>query len=117
MEPITAQLELLAPPTMAIRGDIEKIKRLSVRRLDTDQVVSTNGRASWALAQLIVSGAKGFTTLERPAPRISHYVFQLRKHGLPVQTIDESHGGTYRGVHARYVLNVAFAILETEFAA
>jgi hypothetical protein len=100
-----------------ISGDLEKIKRLSVRRLDTDEVLSTKGRESWCLAQLLTTGDKGFTTVERPAPRISHYVFQLRKRGLPVQTLDESHGGPYRGTHARYRLDVPLVVLETEFAA
>ena len=118
METTTTQNEFIAPPPVAIQGDIEKIKRLSVRRLDTDQIVQTRGRASWALAQLIVTGAKGFTSRERPAPRISWYVFKLRHHhGLPVQTIDEAHGGAYRGTHGRYVLNVPLAIMEAEFAA
>jgi hypothetical protein len=102
---------------MIIKGDIEKIKRLDVRRLDTNEVIATKGRASWMLAQLIVTGQKGFTTLERPAPRISHYAFLLRKHGLPVETLNESHGGTYRGHHGRYVLNLPLAVVETEFAA
>jgi hypothetical protein len=116
METNTQPTEFIAPPAVAIRGDIEKIKALSVRRLDTDEIVSTKGRASWALAQLIVTGPKGFTTLERPAPRISHYVFLLRKCGLPVQTIEEPHGGPYSGTHARYRLDVPLAIVETEFA-
>ena len=113
----TTQTELKAPPPMAIRGDIEKIKALSVRRLDTDEILSTKGRESWCLAQLVTTGPKGFTTVERPAPRISHYVFQLRKRGLPVQTIEEAHGGPYRGTHARYCLDVPLAIVATEFAA
>ena len=113
----TTQTDFIAPAPMAIRGDIEKIKRLSIRRLDTDEIVSTKGRESWCLAQLLSTGPKGFTTIERPAPRISHYVFQLRKRGLPVQTIDEAHGGPYRGTHARYRLDVPLAIVEMEFAA
>jgi len=112
----TEQTEIKAPPHAAIRGDIERIKSLSIRRLDTDQVVSTKGRESWMLAQLIVTGPKGFTTLERPAPRISHYAFLLRKHGLPVETLNESHGGPYSGHHGRYVLNLPVQIVAQEFA-
>ena len=117
MKTTTERNEVKASSASAIRGDIEKIKRLSVRRLDTDEVLSTKGRESWCLAQLLTTGDKGFTTIERPAPRISHYVFQLRKRGLPVQTIDEAHGGAYRGMHARYRLDVPLAIVEMEFAA
>ncbi|MBZ0216945.1 MAG: hypothetical protein K8F25_10365 [Fimbriimonadaceae bacterium] len=112
----TERNEFIASSASALLGDIEKIKSLSVRRLDTDEVLSTKGRESWALAQLIVTGPKGFTTLERPAPRTAHYVHLLRKHGLPVQTIEEAHGGTYRGTHARYRLDVPLAILDAEFA-
>ena len=118
MEPNTERTEFKPHLVATIRGDIEKIKRLNIRRLDTDQVVQTKGRESWCLAHLIATGPKGFTTLERPAPRISHYVFQLRHHhGLPVETLDEAHGGPYRGTHARYRLGVPVAILEQEFAA
>ncbi|MBZ0262981.1 MAG: hypothetical protein K8F90_20535 [Hyphomicrobiales bacterium] len=92
------------------------MKSLSVRRLDTGEELAINGRAAWCLAQLVTTGQKGFTTLERPAPRISHYVFLLRKCGLPVQTIEEPHGGTYRGTHARYRLDVPLVILDAEFA-
>ena len=100
-----------------LHGDIEKIKRLSVRRLDTGEELVTEGREAWCLAQLVVTGNKGVTPIERPAPRWSHYIFKLRKRGLPVETIDETHGGTYRGTHARYRLDVPMAILEQEFAA
>jgi hypothetical protein len=113
----TERTDFIAPPPATIRGDIEKIKRLSVRRLDTDEILSTKGRESWCLAQLVVTGQKGVTPIERPAPRWSDYVFRLRKRGLPVQTIDEAHGGTYRGTHARYRLDVPLAIVATEFAA
>jgi hypothetical protein len=113
----TTQTECIAPHPLAIQGDIEKIKSLSVRRLDTDEVLSTKGRESWCLAQLLSTGPRGVTPIERPAPRWSDYVFRLRKRGLPVQTIDEAHGGTYRGTHARYLLDVPLAIVGMEFAA
>ena len=99
-----------------ISGDIEKIKRLHVRRGDTGEELATVGREAWCLAQLIATGNGGVTLLERPAPRWSDYVFRLRKRGLPVQTIDEAHGGTYRGTHARYRLETPLTILAQEFA-
>lgn len=100
-----------------IVGDLERIKKLVIRRFDTGETLSTTGRESWCLGQLISYGKIGVTPIERPAPRWSDYVFRLRKRGLPVQTIDEKHGGTYRGVHARYVLPLECEILEQEFAA
>ena len=99
-----------------ISGDLEKIKRLHVRRLDTGEELETEGREAWCLAQLVTTADKGVTPIERPAPRWSHYVFKLRKLGLPVETIDEAHGGTYRGKHARYRLSVPLVILDQEFA-
>ena len=100
-----------------ICGDIERIKRLNVRRLDTGETLSTIGREAWCLAQLIANGERGVTPIERPAPRWSDYVFRLRKRGLPVLTIEEAHGGPYRGHHARYRLDVPLSVIEQEFAA
>ena len=100
-----------------IAGDIERIKRLEIERLDTGEKLSTHGREAWCLAQLIVTGRNGVTPLERPAPRWSDYVFRLRKRGLPIETIDEPHGGTYSGHHARYRLDLPVHVLRQEFAA
>ena len=58
--------EIKASSASAIRGDIEKIKSLSVRRLDTDEVLSTKGRESWCLAQLIVTGQRASLPLNGP---------------------------------------------------
>jgi hypothetical protein len=62
------------------------------------------GRVGWALLSLILAGEKGCTPITRPAPRWSDYVFRLRAQGFAVETIDESHGGSFAGSHARYVL-------------
>jgi hypothetical protein len=35
------------------------------------------GRMAWALERLIQAGKNGVTTLEEPAPRWSHYIYQL----------------------------------------
>lgn len=66
--------------------------------------VAIVGREAWALLSLIRSGTKGCTPIDRPAPRWSDYVFRLRKKGVNVETIDETHGGSFAGQHARYVL-------------
>lgn len=100
-----------------IAGNIERIRRLEVRRLDTGETLATVGREAWCLAQLIANGPQGVTPLERPAPRWSDYVFRLRKRGLPVQTIEEPHGGPYRGHHARYRLDVPVVVLDQVFTA
>ena len=72
------------------------------------------GRDAWALDQLISGGLIGVTSIERPAPRWSHYVFKLRRGGVNVETIDEPHGGAYSGTHARYVLRTSLRIIEIE---
>jgi len=63
-----------------------------------------NGRDAWALLHLLSAGAAGLTALERPAVRWSAHVHKLRNKGIVIETIDEKHGGTFAGSHARYVL-------------
>lgn len=62
------------------------------------------GRLGWAMMQLFEAGAIGVTTIERPAPRWSAYVHELRKLGIQIETKMEPHEGTYAGHHARYRL-------------
>ena len=62
------------------------------------------GRDAWALMQLVAAGTKGVTPIERPAPRWSAYIHNLRKVGLAIETKHESHGGPFPGTHGRYVL-------------
>lgn len=66
--------------------------------------ITVTGRTAWALLSLMRSGAKGCTPIDRPAPRWSDYIFRLRKQGVNVETIDENHGGSFAGTHAKYVL-------------
>ena len=69
------------------------------------------GRCAWALRALIDAGPRGITSLTNPAPRLSHYVFKLRRGGIPVQTVDERHVGPYSGVHGRYLLDADVTVL------
>ena len=69
------------------------------------------GRDADTLEKLIDAGPRGLTPIEYPAPRWSHYVFKLRRAGIVIETIDESHGGTFSGTHARYVLRSEVEIL------
>lgn len=81
-------------------------------RIEPDGVVqSAVGRDAWCLEQLLRVGDRGFTSLENPAPRISHYIFKLRKAGLLIESIDEKHDGLYAGYHARYVLRSRVTVL------
>jgi hypothetical protein len=62
------------------------------------------GRLGWTMAQLAMAGTKGVATVERPAPRWSAYVHDLRKLGIQIETEMEPHDGAYSGRHARYRL-------------
>lgn len=66
--------------------------------------VVAKGRDAWALHQLISAGKAGCTTMQNPAPRWSAYVHNLRKAGVPIETVHEPHGGAYPGTHGRYIL-------------
>ncbi|MCV0395919.1 MAG: hypothetical protein K5872_06645 [Rhizobiaceae bacterium] len=70
------------------------------------------GREAWALQNLVRAGEAGCTPIDTPGPRWSHYVFLLRKRGIVVETIHESHGGPFAGTHARYVLRSRVRILD-----
>ena len=70
------------------------------------------GRDAWTLRHLIEAGATGLTTIDHPAPRWSHYVFRLRRAGLAISTDYEPHNGDYPGIHGRYRLETAVAVID-----
>lgn len=76
----------------------------SVLTGDKTEDITVNGRDRWALEALIAAGPRGCTPVEKPAPRWSAYIFNLRGQGVDVETITETHGGTFPGSHGRYVL-------------
>lgn len=88
------------------------VVRMTVETSDGHRIVA-KGRDAWALNELIGAGMIGITSIETPAPRISHYIFKLRRAGLSIETIDEGHGGAFSGSHARYVLRTPVTVLET----
>ena len=65
---------------------------------------ANSGLGFEAAAQLAEAGFNGITTIERPAPRWSGYVHELRSLGIPIETEMVAHGGAYSGHHARYRL-------------
>ena len=71
---------------------------------DSIQILELTGREEWALSQLLAAGDHGCTPIDTPGPRWSDYVFKLRRRGIDVATITETHGGPYAGHHARYIL-------------
>lgn len=78
-----------------------------------DQFVPVKGRVAWALRHLITAGETGCTPIDTPGPRWSDYVFKLRRAGISVETITETHGGPYAGHHARYVLRSKVSLRES----
>lgn len=74
------------------------------------------GRAAWALAHLLAAGGSGITTIERPAPRWSHYIWLLRRAGLIIDRQDEYHGGAFSGHHGRFRLKTPVFPINIESA-
>ncbi|KKA13696.1 hypothetical protein VP03_12200 [Sinorhizobium meliloti] len=70
------------------------------------------GRDAWMLQELIRAGKAGCTSIDNPAPRISHYVFKLRGCGIAIETIHEPHAGPFPGSHARYFLRSELVVLD-----
>jgi hypothetical protein len=87
--------------------------RVTIENLDAPglDALSVIGRDAWALLELHCVGDAGCTPLTHPGPRWSGYVYKLRKRGLRIETITESHGGLFAGHHARYVLRSKVRIL------
>ncbi len=73
--------------------------------------VTLRGRERWALERLLQAGAEGCTPIDRPAPRWSAYIHNLRKLGIAIETLHEPHAGPYPGTHGRYVLRAKVAPL------
>jgi hypothetical protein len=80
---------------------------------DDGQERLVRGRYAWTLWQLYQAGERGITPIERPAPRWSHYVDILRdREGLDIETVEERHGGPFKGTHGRYVLHSLIDVVE-----
>jgi hypothetical protein len=77
------------------------------------RVLTLVGRFAWMMGQLVHAGSTGVTSLQNPAPRMSHYVWVLRhRYGIQIESIEEEHSGAYPGRHVRYHLlqRVEFAV-------
>lgn len=69
------------------------------------------GRDAWALQELYRAGVAGCTPIDNPGPRWSGYVHKLRKKGLSIETMTESHSGPFAGHHARYILRSSVSLV------
>ena len=87
--------------------------QVTVELLDAPEVgpVVAHGRDAWALLELYRAGDAGCTPISHPGPRWSGYVHKLRRRGLRIETVPESHGGPFAGHHARYVLRSIVRII------
>ena len=100
-------------PDTAVNSAPSPVIFIRVRRQDGTET-SYPGRAAWMLDALIQRGAAGVSSLECQGPRVSHYVFVLRRSGLQIETVDESHGGAFSGSHARYILKTPLTAVALE---
>lgn len=93
---------------------MKQSKQLIRFRLAGDEKICVaTGRNAWALDALIKAGKAGITPINNPAPRWSAYIFNLRtEYGLDIETVNEPHGGSYPGTHARYVLKTRIEVVE-----
>jgi len=92
------------------------VHAIRVRLTDPDSegaVKQFIGRDAWALWELVAAGPNGLTTIERSAPRWSHYIYKLRRGGIAIETRHEPHAGDYPGHHARYFLRSQLEVIET----
>lgn len=84
---------------------------LTARILPDGVPFTVKGRDAWALQELHAAGPMGCTPIDNPGPRWSGYVHKLRKKGLDIETVHESHSGTFAGHHARYILRSRVSII------
>jgi hypothetical protein len=59
------------------------------------KILHLAGREDWALRELLTAGDRGCTPISHPGPRLSDYVFKLRKRGVDVATLTEPHDGPH----------------------
>jgi hypothetical protein len=79
---------------------------------DETRSLTLVGRFAWCLEKLVTAGERGITALDEIGPRLSHYVFVLRRrHGLTIETREEKHGRQFSGWHGRYVLHTNASVI------
>ena len=97
---------------------MSNVTKLEIRVGGRDgRILILKGRVAWMVDRLIKAGPRGTTSIESPAPRVSHYVFKARQAGLDIVTVDEPHSGAFSGHHGRYYLRSKVEVLSIEVAA
>ena len=90
--------------------------RIAVKLNGDGPVKTFRGRFAQTLSLLVENGSAGLSSLESPGVRLSHYIFRLRRDGVPIETQDERHSGPYKGRHGRYRLAAPVEVVERELA-
>lgn len=88
-------------------GNTETLPKRPVagfRRAGSTEPVIVRGQTARSLVALHRAGPRGITALELSswAFRLAHYIMELRRLGLDIETVREPHPG---GWHGRYVLH------------
>jgi hypothetical protein len=90
------------------RGSAMSAARYGIRQEDAPllppQPIALPKRAAWFLDELVKAGATGVTTISYPGVRVSDCLLKIRRAGVDVQTVYESHDGEFSGRHGRYIL-------------
>jgi len=103
-----ARLDAPAPPKILGTGNVVEV----TASIDGKPQQTFVGRQAWAFSELVAAGETGCTPITTPGPRWSDYVFKLRRDGVSVETIDERHGGSFSGTHARYIVRSSVRLIE-----
>lgn len=93
---------------------------ISIRLEPGGKPITFRGREAWTVKRLIEAGNRGFSSFDEPAPRLSHYIWRLRRAGIEIETVSEQHGGTFPGQHGKYFLRSRLVVVTdqtTEVAA
>ena len=87
-------------------------REIVFRVLPDGPTIRATGREAWTLRNLIDAGSKGVSGLVQIGPRLSAYVFDLKRMGIDIEARREPHGGPFPGHHARYVLRSPVEVIE-----
>lgn len=105
-------IRILDPPKGGNPKSMPRKPVVGFRLFGASEPRTVKGQTARALMALKRAGARGITAQEMSswALRLAHYIMELRRHGLDIETIHEAHPG---GWHGRYVLHtpveIAFA--------
>lgn len=112
------QILSLAPPRkVAVQLNSDTGRPITVR-LSGGGTATFRGREAWTLRVLIRHGSSGVTTAQLPpGVRFSHYILKLRRAGVRIDMVRESHSTPFEGTHGRYRLAAPVVVLAGDLVA